>query len=523
MADISPIATPQARPGTGVASQSAVFGNGGALGNGFGLNFFDLIFGRISTETEQIGTGEKAEKSETTLLQTPIAAPLNLTPETQDIIPPDSNIEDNIVADTLLRVMPDNALLRALPDEEAVETLRRVFDTLLSGMPEGDKPVLLRVAPGQAKRLDLSSDDTTAPALIAVGLSPRELNELIQDIANDTEGENNQIIGLIRILPVDPSGQERAVFIPRAFGMAIKSALPQPKIENAETEPDGEEIEIIAGLLNGLNTGNAQPPEVKDVQAPRPAATASVPTQFPSGPVETESPPRAPRNIIPGTAAEADITADPPAKQAQPGPGNSTLPPAFKAMLGSLVNDTALSSLFPEGTDWANAQQGGLSNAVINGPAQLSSLITQVKQAGQPHPAAQAVAITISRAAQSGDNRTMTVHLDPPELGRIEIQMHFTKDKSVKAHMIFEKPETMLMLQRDAQALERALAESGVDSGSDGLSFELADQDHAFGEGRGNHTGAQRHDAPDDGEIIESTMTWFIDGETGLQRYDILA
>lgn len=539
MTDISPIATPQARPGTGGASQSAVFGNGLAgngAGNGFGLNFFDLIFGRIGTETVQTvqtstveQTGKKAEKSETniTLLQTPISAPLNLPPDDQnnDIALPD----DGMIADTLLRLTPDNALLRALPDEEAVETLRRVFDTLLSGMPDDDKPVLLRVAPGQMKKLDLA-DDSATPALIAVGLSPRELNELIQDIANNTEGENNQIIGLIRILPADSSGQERAVFIPRAFGMAIKSALPQSKIEQDETAQDGSDIEIIAGLLNGLNTGGEQAaPETTDTQAQRPAApTSPLPAQTPAAPAEGDTLPRAPRTIIPGTAPDApDMTAsNTPAKQPQPGPGNSTLPPGFKAMLGSLSNDTALSSLFPEGTDWANAQQGGLSNAIVNGPAQLSSLVTQVKQAGQPHPAAQAVAITISRAAQGGENRNMTVHLDPPELGRIEIQMHFTKDKSVKAHMIFEKPETMLMLQRDSQALERALAESGVDAGSDGLSFELAAHDHGFDDGRGGNQGGAGGQQRDDGDapvIIESTMNWYVDSETGLQRYDLLA
>lgn len=526
MTDISPIATPQARPGTGGGSQSAVFGNGllgNGAGNGFGLNFFDLIFGRIGAEGENIGVGKKETK--TTLLQTPIAAPLNLPPEEQDII---ATPDNGIIADTLLRLTPASALLRALPDEEAVETLRRVFDTLLSGMPDEDKPTLLRVAPGQMKKLDLA-DDSAAPALIAVGLSPRELNELIQDIANNTEGENNQIIGLIRILPADPSGQERAVFIPRAFGMAIKAALPQPKIEQAETAQDDGDIEIIAGLLNGLNTGGEQAaPEAKDVQAQRPAS----PFNLPPAPMEGEPLPRTPRTIIPGTAQDtSDVTAKQPQiqkqaqTQAQPGPGNSTLPPGFKAMLGSLSNDTALSSLFPEGTDWANAQQGGLSNAIVNGPAQLSSLITQVKQAGQPHPAAQAVAITISRAAQNGENRNMTVHLDPPELGRIEIQMHFTKDKSVKAHMIFEKPETMLMLQRDSQALERALAESGVDAGNGGLSFELAAHDHGFDDGRGNHAwgDGQKRDDDEAPAIIESTINWYVDSETGLQRYDLLA
>ena len=84
-----------------------------------------------------------------------------------------------------------------------------------------------------------------------------------------------------------------------------------------------------------------------------------------------------------------------------------------------------------------------------------------------------------------------------------------------------------MMLQRDAQILERSLQGMGMDTGS-GLSFELA-QDNMFqndgdrgGEGfqSGKGTGAGNKDNAD--TVIESTMTWHVDPQTGMQHYNIL-
>lgn len=91
--------------------------------------------------------------------------------------------------------------------------------------------------------------------------------------------------------------------------------------------------------------------------------------------------------------------------------------------------------------------------------------------------------------------------------------------------MIVEKPETWLMLQRDAQVLERALQDAGLDAGAENLSFELADQGFDFS-GNGSHDGYNGQgggqNAEGEVEIIETTMTWFTDPETGLERYNLM-
>jgi hypothetical protein len=101
--------------------------------------------------------------------------------------------------------------------------------------------------------------------------------------------------------------------------------------------------------------------------------------------------------------------------------------------------------------------------------------LTLAAQAGQ---AAHAEELALHIAARSarGDSR-FTIRLDPPELGRIEVNLSVTSHGHAQAALAADKPQTLELLQRDASALERTLKEAGVDLGGN-LSFSLK------GEGR---------------------------------------
>ncbi len=159
----------------------------------------------------------------------------------------------------------------------------------------------------------------------------------------------------------------------------------------------------------------------------------------------------------------------------------------------------------------------------VTGLGSLTNLVMQTHSASQPHPATQAVAATISKAAADGQTRNITLQLEPPELGRVEIRMSFSKDKTVKAVVVAEKPETLSMLQRDAHSLERALVNSGLEASGSSLGFELAHEGYDFNQ-QGRDGSSNSYAANDAGaeDIIESTMTWHVDPETGHMRYSIL-
>jgi flagellar hook-length control protein FliK len=160
--------------------------------------------------------------------------------------------------------------------------------------------------------------------------------------------------------------------------------------------------------------------------------------------------------------------------------------------------------------------------------AQAANLFNAAGFAGHTHPATQMVAASLTRAGKDG-NSEMTLRLDPPELGNVNIRLSFTKDKTVKAHIIAEKPETYMMLQRDGHTLERALQNAGLDARSDSISFELAQGGTDFnnnGEGGGERNfggGSNSQNANGGEELIQSTMTWAVDSETGHVRYNIFA
>lgn len=160
---------------------------------------------------------------------------------------------------------------------------------------------------------------------------------------------------------------------------------------------------------------------------------------------------------------------------------------------------------------------------------QAANVITQSNShAGQPHPAAQLVSAKLQQGAQAGENKVMTLQLDPAELGKVEIRLEFGPEKTLKAHMVVEKPEAFLLLQRDAQMLERALQGAGMDVDSSGIGFELAEEGWNFGQDNNGKGGGEKFNggaAGNEGDDlpIETTMTWNIDPDTGHTRYNLLA
>lgn len=86
------------------------------------------------------------------------------------------------------------------------------------------------------------------------------------------------------------------------------------------------------------------------------------------------------------------------------------------------------------------------------------------------------LAVQIAKHVSNGSSR-FDIRIDPPELGRIDVQLEISGNGKIMASLMVDRPETLDMLQRDARALERALIEAGLDADSSSLSFSL--RDHA--------------------------------------------
>nr|WP_281500766.1 flagellar hook-length control protein FliK [Kordiimonas marina] len=85
---------------------------------------------------------------------------------------------------------------------------------------------------------------------------------------------------------------------------------------------------------------------------------------------------------------------------------------------------------------------------------------------------AQQFNLQVSKAVLKGEQQ-FTMRLDPAELGRVEVKLHFTKDGEIRAKVAAERPETLHLLQRDAKGLEKALTSHGQRVEQGGISFSL--------------------------------------------------
>jgi hypothetical protein len=115
-----------------------------------------------------------------------------------------------------------------------------------------------------------------------------------------------------------------------------------------------------------------------------------------------------------------------------------------------------------------------------NNDMNLNSL-TNYMPAGKtlPPQTAQMIAVQMQRNIAAKVD-TFTLHLEPMDLGRLEIEMKFNKEGGMKAHMTAERPETLSMLQRDQQQLNRILQQAGIDVDENSLSFDLRQQAQDF-------------------------------------------
>lgn len=121
-------------------------------------------------------------------------------------------------------------------------------------------------------------------------------------------------------------------------------------------------------------------------------------------------------------------------------------------------------------------------------PAAEAAAAPQRPQPAAP-PAAEQVAIQVAKAASTGESR-ITVNLQPAELGRVEVTLDFGSDGKVAAAVRTDRLETLDALQRDARSLERALADAGLKTDSNSLSFSLRrDAQEGFAERQGQQNG----------------------------------
>jgi len=120
----------------------------------------------------------------------------------------------------------------------------------------------------------------------------------------------------------------------------------------------------------------------------------------------------------------------------------------------------------------------GMGSNQSTAPQNSSAVLVRVGTLpGQTQPSQvpnTAIAMQMNKNIQKGISN-FEIRLDPAELGRVNVKMEISTDGRLTAHMVVESAETLDLLRKDAQALEKALTDAGLDMDEEGMTFSLSE------------------------------------------------
>ncbi len=254
-------------------------------------------------------------------------------------------------------------------------------------------------------------------------------------------------------VPVAAAGEPTAQVVPRAE----KAELPVPVVD------DGSKMTVAPARPEILSTGGpgeTEAAEASEGRVPpveRVVAEVSRPVQAggmlvaapPAGAASPAVPPEPKADAEdggrePGDPTVRDVTAERVAPVA-PVPLNAAPGPGAVAQSPVLVEAAASPAL--EG--WRLEGEPG----VRTGAAEAAA-------AARPMPPAQQIVAQLSVAIQRAPGERVEIRLDPPELGRVQIELS-TRDGVLHATVISERPEVHDLMRRHAEMLREELAAAG--------------------------------------------------------------
>jgi len=148
----------------------------------------------------------------------------------------------------------------------------------------------------------------------------------------------------------------------------------------------------------------------------------------------------------------------------------------------------------------------------------VAGTITTPTPAPAGHPAAQITPALVSVAQSALGTQRLTIRLDPPELGTVQIHLEHPADAPTQVQINVQRPETLTLLMHDQPHLQHALDQAGVPAEGRTLNFQLDPQgqrgtsdDPGSSHGRRTPTptAQQMQAEPDDpDDSTAGTMRW---------------
>lgn len=341
---------------------------------------------------------------------------------------------------------------------------------LISATPETD------VTPVTDNALTVETSDAAQSAnflLITTGFTPSEMGNLKDAIKSISEnGTDDPTTDMSETSPKDDSGDGN---LSAAIVMMLFVA-PLPKPTDTASSQD---ISFDLSALSAFTQPNGNDIQEPDWTKKLSDKLSSMSLTDYASPFDDEM------NAIlsPATPTEMNLSFDgenPTTSLSKNKDGQTTkditseVSPKAALTSNQLTNltSTALQTLNSDGTLMINGHMFSAQNM----PSSMTNPIFTSGSAIGTHPSVHAVAQMIEKAASGSEkaSQELTVQLDPPELGRMQVQLSLEKDGVMKVHLLTEKQETLNLFQRDAHALKSALDNAGIKIDSASLTFDMA-------------------------------------------------
>ena len=328
-------------------------------------------------------------------------------------------------------------------------TAKRAADQAAAPRQQPEVPVA-EVTPGTAP-----APQEAAPAVLAARLAGQQAAATATAAGTTAETEAP---------PALTAGGASGPTLPKAAKAAPRHGLPETA-DAGETDPEkptaaAEAVPAPSSVL----PVPLPPPPTQAAGAPKAASGDPVATDAPAKPGGLAKPDRLP-------AATAEKPAPRSARTTEAPPGTEPAAPAASTS----ARDTPPPP--PATTPPA--------------PPTATQAAAPQRQAPSASPAQQLAPVVVAVALGQGANgqgSSLTVRLNPGELGQVEVRIDRPADGgAAQVKVVAERPETLALLQRDAPELGRALQQAGIPQDSCRLSFSLGGgQDQA---GHGNNQG----------------------------------
>jgi flagellar hook-length control protein FliK len=238
------------------------------------------------------------------------------------------------------------------------------------------------------------------------------------------------------------------------------------------------------------------------------ASPAPIPPPVEKSPADTKSVSEHPTAI--GPAIARSITPAP--RDAVAEAGEKYGAPVEQQDAPNLTSDMAPSSTAPDADPtstrditpaFATALAPHSAPPETTAKAPIATITAQPGRIGQELGVAIAHHVASGNAA-TGGGETITLRLNPVDMGRIEVKLSFDDSGTLRAIVSADTPAALDMLRRDSADLGRALSDAGVRADTQTLRFDTRAGDGQRGQANDNGPPWQRQQDPRDATMADT-------------------